>query len=89
MDYIFMRANGQLGRKPKVVREPKPFVGMVIPWESESIHSYYNIEVMIMIGIYKITKKSNGKSYVGQSNDINRRFDEHKYKKELAIDQAI
>ena len=42
-----------------------------------------------MIGIYKITKKSNGKSYVGQSNDINRRFDEHKYKKELAIDQAI
>jgi predicted GIY-YIG superfamily endonuclease len=44
---------------------------------------------MIMIGIYKITKKSNGKSYVGQSNDINRRFDEHKYKKELAIDQAI
>ena len=62
---------------------------MVIPWESEPIHSYYNIEVMIMIGIYKITKKSNGKSYVGQSNDINRRFDEHKYKKELAIDQAI
>lgn len=62
---------------------------MVIPWESESIHSYYNIEVMIMIGIYKITKKSNGKSYVGQSNDINRRFDEHKYKKDLAIDQAI
>lgn len=62
---------------------------MVIPWESESIHSYYNIEVMIMIGIYKITKKSNGKSYVGQSNDINRRFDEHRYKKELAIDQAI
>ena len=62
---------------------------MVIPWESESIHSYYNIEVMIMIGIYKITKKSNGKSYVGQSNDINRRFDEHTYKTDLAIDQAI
>ena len=62
---------------------------MVIPWESELIHSYYNIEVMIMIGIYKITKKSNGKSYVGQSNDINRRFDEHRYKKDLAIDQAI
>ena len=42
-----------------------------------------------MIGIYKITKKSNGKSYVGQSNDINRRFDEHRYKKDLAIEQAI
>lgn len=23
-----------------------------------------------MIGIYKITKKDNGKSYIGQSNDI-------------------
>lgn len=42
-----------------------------------------------MIGIYKITKKSNGKSYIGQSNDIERRFDEHKYKRDLAIDQAI
>ena len=62
---------------------------MVIPWESEPIHSYYNIEVKVMIGIYKITKKSNGKSYIGQSNDIYRRFNEHKYKKELAIDQAI
>ena len=42
-----------------------------------------------MIGIYKITKKSNGKSYVGQSNDIERRLSEHKYKVDLAIDQAI
>lgn len=44
---------------------------LVIPWESELIHSYYNIKVMmIMIGIYKITKKIDGKSYIGQSNDI-------------------
>lgn len=42
-----------------------------------------------MIGIYKITKKSNGKSYIGQSNDIERRINEHKYKVDLAIDQAI
>ena len=27
-----------------------------------------------MIGIYKITKIENGKSYIGQSNDIERRF---------------
>lgn len=44
---------------------------------------------MIMIGIYKITKKIDGKSYIGQSNDIQRRFNEHKTKKDLIIDQAI
>lgn len=33
-----------------------------------------------MIGIYKITKISDGKSYVGQSNDIERRFKEHQTK---------
>lgn len=33
-----------------------------------------------MIGIYKITKISNGKSYIGQSNDIERRFKEHQTK---------
>lgn len=42
-----------------------------------------------MIGIYKITKKSNGKSYIGQSNDIKRRINEHQGKRDLAIDQAI
>ncbi len=42
-----------------------------------------------MIGIYKITKKSNGKSYIGQSNNIERRFREHKYKTDLPIDIAI
>ena len=45
--------------------------------------------MMIMIGIYKITKKIDGKSYIGQSNDIQRRFNEHKTKKGLIIDQAI
>lgn len=45
--------------------------------------------MMIMIGIYKITKKIDGKSYIGQSNDIQRRFNEHKTKKDLIIDQAI
>ena len=42
-----------------------------------------------MIGIYKITKKENGKSYIGQSNDIERRIKEHKYKTDLAIELAI
>ena len=42
-----------------------------------------------MIGIYKITKKSNNKSYIGQSNDIARRFEEHKYKIDIPIDMAI
>lgn len=42
-----------------------------------------------MIGIYKITKKSNGKSYIGQSNDIERRFKEHKYKADIPIELAI
>src|SRR5574344_371846 len=31
-----------------------------------------------MIGIYKITNKINGKCYIGQSNDIERRWREHK-----------
>ena len=33
-----------------------------------------------MIGIYKITNKVNGKVYIGQSNDIERRWSEHKRK---------
>lgn len=32
-----------------------------------------------MIGIYKITNKINGKSYIGKSINIERRFREHKY----------
>lgn len=42
-----------------------------------------------MIGIYKITKKENGKSYIGQSNDIERRFSEHKIKIDIPIKVAI
>lgn len=42
-----------------------------------------------MIGIYKITKISNGKSYIGQSNDIERRFQEHKTKQDIPIEVAI
>ena len=32
-----------------------------------------------MVGIYKITNKINGKVYVGQSIDIQKRWNEHKY----------
>lgn len=45
-----------------------------------------------MIGIYKITNLINGKSYIGQSNNIIRRFSEHKNKGARAdtpIDLAI
>lgn len=46
-----------------------------------------------MIGIYLITNKLNGKKYVGQSNDIERRFKEHcypgRYKNGYPIDVAI
>ena len=45
-----------------------------------------------MIGIYKITNKINGKIYIGQSNDIYRRFYEHQTKGEtsrIPVDVAI
>lgn len=42
-----------------------------------------------MIGIYKITKIKDGKSYIGQSNDIERRFSEHKTKTDIPIEIAI
>ncbi len=45
-----------------------------------------------MIGIYKITKISTGKSYIGQSNDIERRFKEHQTKgktSRIPVDIAI
>lgn len=45
-----------------------------------------------MIGIYKITNKNSGKSYIGQSNDIERRFKEHQQKgasSRIPLDVAI
>ena len=47
-----------------------------------------------MIGIYKIVNNINGKFYVGQSNDIDRRFVEHcspnRYKQSnIPVDWAI
>lgn len=45
-----------------------------------------------MIGIYKITNKINGKSYIGQSNNIERRFQEHQTKgclSRIPLDVAI
>lgn len=45
-----------------------------------------------MIGIYKITNIKNNKIYVGQSNDIYRRFYEHQIKGEssrIPVDKAI
>lgn len=47
------------------------------------------MEGFYIIGIYKITKKSNGKAYIGQSNDIERRFSEHKLKRDIPIEIAI
>lgn len=45
-----------------------------------------------MIGIYKITKISNGKMYIGQSNNIERRFKEHQSvgkQSRIPVDAAI
>lgn len=42
-----------------------------------------------MIGIYKITNKINGKTYVGQSTNISKRLSEHKKKRILTIDDYI
>ena len=45
-----------------------------------------------MIGIYKITKIENDKSYIGKSNDIERRFKEHQTKgkrSRIPVDEAI
>lgn len=42
-----------------------------------------------MIGIYKITNKLNGKSYIGQSVHCGKRFDEHsKIKTNKLIDSC-
>lgn len=44
-----------------------------------------------MIGIYKITNKQNGKAYIGQSVNIKKRWEEHKYsdKSDSLIHRAI
>lgn len=42
-----------------------------------------------MIGIYKITNKLSGKTYIGQSNNIERRLKEHKYKTDIPVEIAI
>lgn len=40
-----------------------------------------------MIGIYKITDQINGKIYIGQSNDIERRWSEHRKKSKTGTTQ--
>ena len=48
--------------------------------------------VIAMIGIYKITNKLNNKIYIGQSNNIQRRFLEHQTKGSISripVDEAI
>ena len=48
--------------------------------------------VIAMIGIYKITNKLNNKIYIGQSNNITRRFSEHQTKggsSRIPVDEAI
>lgn len=42
-----------------------------------------------MIGIYKITNKLDGKVYIGQANDIERRIAEHKQRHIPTIDDYI
>ena len=40
-------------------------------------------------GIYKITNKENGKVYIGQSNNCERRLSEHRQEKFVPIDYII
>ena len=47
------------------------------------------MEMLYIIGIQKITNKKNGKIYIGQSNNIKRRFYEHCRNNEILIDKAI
>lgn len=42
-----------------------------------------------MIGIYKITNLINGKSYIGQSKNIEHRFKEHMYHSQTDLDKDI
>ena len=42
-----------------------------------------------MVGIYKITNKENGKVYIGQSNNVERRILEHKKARTMTIDAYI
>ena len=42
-----------------------------------------------MIGIYKITNKLDGKVYIGQATNLERRLSEHKQKRALTIDDYI
>lgn len=81
-------ANGQLSRKAKVVREPKSFRG-----HGNTVGKYIDPFLSslqeLMIGIYKITNKLNGKAYIGQSVNIERRFKEHCSKTGLVIEAAI
>lgn len=59
---------------------PKSNKDMEIPWETLLIQTLLKGEVK-MIGIYKITDKTNQNMfYIGQSNDIERRFKEHQQK---------
>lgn len=52
---------------------------MAIPWKT----------FLKMIGIYKITNKQTGQVYIGQSNNIEKRIQEHKQKRTLTIDDYI
>lgn len=40
-------------------------------------------------GIYKITNKINGKTYIGQSNNCKRRIQEHQQERDIPIDMWI
>lgn len=42
-----------------------------------------------MIGIYKITNKNDGKVYIGQSTNVERRLGEHKRNRPVTIDDYI
>lgn len=69
---------------------------MRIPWETNinlfSFKNMLNEGEYKMIGIYKIENLNDGKIYIGQSNNIERRFYEHMTKgttSRIPLDTAI
>lgn len=62
---------------------------MVIPWETSSPIRNKRRIILMTSGIYKITNKHTGQVYIGQSDNCERRLNEHQQKRQVPIDMWI